>query len=124
MKFPLHKGSSQKGLGARPGECPICHKAGVGEPNSFAWVNGGALLDIGNRSAIPDKRIKAFLTIGYHGSHSEKHSDASAQVEIARDPTIGQFEFYFCSTACLRMFFAVCVDELEHNLALAEKNVR
>lgn len=27
----------------------------------------------------------------------------------------GQFEFYFCSTKCLRAFFNACVDGLEEN---------
>ena len=117
MKFPLQKGSSQKGLGARRGECPICHKTGgMGEPNSFAIVNAGALLDIGNGAAIPDQRIKAFFDIGYHGSHDETTSKPSARLEIVSDPIMGQFEFYFCSTACLRQFFSECVDELERAL--------
>jgi len=116
MKFPLQKGSSKEGLGACRGECPICHKTGAGEPGGFAWVNGEALLDLGNDMTIPDKRIKMSLRIGFHGAHDETRSEPSACVEIVSNPSVGQFEFYFCSTACLRQFFSECVDELERDL--------
>lgn len=115
MIFPIQRGSSTSGLQAKPGQCPICHKTGVGEPNGFAFVNAGALLAIDKRSAVMDEGIKAFFTIGYHGSHNLE-SEPSAVLEIARDPPLGQFEFYFCSTACLRAFFNECVSELEKKL--------
>lgn len=114
MKFPLQTGASTDGLGAAPGTCAMCHKPGVGEPNDFAFINAGALLKINERSAAPDDRILAFFTIGFHGSHAG--DGRSASLRIVEDPVIGQFEFYFCSTACLRSFFSRCVDELERKL--------
>ena len=114
MKFPVQDGASTEGLGVSHGMCPICKKSGVGEPGNFAYVNAGALLAITKRSAAPDDSIKAFFTIGFHGSHSSNSSSAS--LDIVKEPSIGQFEFYFCSTTCLRAFFGACVDELERKL--------
>ena len=114
MKFPLQVGASKEGIGAAPGTCGFCHKPGAGEPNDFAYVNAGALLKINGNSYAPDDRIKAFFTIGFHASHAS--SNNSASVEIVENPAIAQFEFYFCSTACLRGFFSRCVDELENKL--------
>ena len=114
MEFPLQVGESTDGLGAAPGTCIICHMPGAGEPNDFAFINAGALLKITESSAAPDDKIKAFFTIGFHSAHAG--SGRSASVEIVEDPAIGQFEFVFCSTACLRSFFSRCVDELDRKL--------
>lgn len=115
MRFPLQVGSSTEGLQTERGQCVVCKMKGVGEPNGFAFINAGALLEIGKGVAMPSDQIKAFFSIGYHGDHSNK-SDPSAMLEIVDEPASGQFEFYFCSTSCLRGFFNQCVDELENQL--------
>lgn len=46
------------------------------------------------------------------GAHPEK----DVFVDIAANAPWGQFELYFCSTACTRAFFNGLVDELERQL--------
>ena len=116
MKFPLQKGSSRRGLETALGHCTMCKKPGAGEPLGFAWLNAGALLAVDKSTATADKRIKAFFSIGYHGRHDQGHDEPGGHLEIVQDPAGGQFEFYFCSTGCLRHFFSACVDELENRI--------
>lgn len=59
--------------------------------------------------------LEGFLTLGYHGAHEKKNS-RSAHLSVAEAAQFGQFEFYFCTTKCLRSFFNACVDELERRL--------
>ena len=80
-------------------------------------MNGGALKKLDDRNSAPSPDLEAFLTLGYHGAHGGSKSEPSATVSIAEDVPIGQFEYYFCSTECLRQFLNKCVDELERRVA-------
>lgn len=116
MKFPVQRGASRSGFKARPGECPVCGGLLSGEPGSFAFLNGGALrqLEDGDASMAPD--LVGFLSLGMHGAHGDGPQSSSAHVSVAEDVPLGQFEFYFCSVACLRGFLNKAVDELELRL--------
>ena len=45
-------------------------------------------------------------------------------MHIVEDVAYGQFEFYYCSTTCLRKFFGMCVDELDARVRLNRKSKR
>ncbi len=115
MKFPILKDENV----ATPlnGRCPQCKRRGVGEPNSFAVLEGGALLmDRNRRNGGPDARLDGFLNITWHGAHDTGigvDRDIHEHIDLATDCRDGQFEVYFCSTACLRKFLNSWVDALE-----------
>ena len=117
MKFPVQRGDSKAGLQVRAGECPVCKGRLAGEPGSFAFVNGGALRKHKGGGATPAPDLVGFLSLGFHGAHGTEGSKPSAHLQIAEDVPLGQFEYYFCSIACLRGFFAGAIDELEHRLS-------
>jgi len=117
MRFPVQKGSLNAKTEAKPGQCLVCRRKGVHEPNTFAYLNGGALRKINKDNSVMAPDLEGFLSIGVHGAHSEIHSQPDAHLYIADVVRFGQFELYFCSTACLRKFFNLCVDELEQKLA-------
>lgn len=116
MKFPVQVGESRAGLEARAGECPVCRSSLAGEPGSFAFLNGGALRKRKDGSASMAPDLSGFLSLGFHGAHGPDRNEPSAHVQIADDVPLGQFEYYFCSVACLRGFFNQAVDELERRL--------
>lgn len=111
MKFPVQPRDGRDAI------CPICKGLLPSGPSSFAFVNGGALKQVPDGSAGMDDDLLGFLSIGFHGAHSEGNDEASACVYIADDVPLGQYEYTFCSTACLRGFFNRAVDELESRLA-------
>ena len=117
MQFPVQPGTSKAGFEVRPGECPVCKGKLSGEPGSFAFVNGGALRKIDEDTASMAPDLLGFLSLGFHGAHGEGENSPSAFVPIAEEVPMGQFEYYFCSIACLRGFFSGAVDELERRLA-------
>ena len=115
MEFPIV--SKRQNLFPTEATCPWCRAARVFEPHSFVCLNGGALRMNPERddgSASPD--MDAWLDLTWHSSHSNCSDDAYVQLPIAADVVGGQFEAYFCSTACLRSFLNECVDELERRI--------
>jgi hypothetical protein len=117
MKFPVQRGKSKAGLEVEPGQCPICRGLLNAEPGSFAFINGGALRRVDKQAAVPDAYLLGFLSVGFHGAHGQVEQAASASIHIAENVPIGQFEFYFCSTQCMREFFNECVNEVERKLS-------
>jgi hypothetical protein len=116
MRFPVQKGSLRGAVTGKGGQCLVCHRTGVHEPNAFAFLNGGALRKLNKRMTAMAPDLEGFVSIGFHGAHSKGDSQPDAVLSIAEDVRFGQFELYFCSTACLRKFFNSCVDELEQRL--------
>ena len=114
MRFPVQKDLSKA---AKAGQCLVCRRAGAHEPNDFAYLNGGGLRMLNKDSSVVAPDLEGFLSIGFHGGHSETHSNPDARLDIADNARFGQFELYFCSTACLRKFFGLCVDALEQQLS-------
>jgi len=83
--------------------CPVCRSNPVFEPHEFVGISGG--------SATQTEGGEGFLSLFLHPEDSS--SNAGAEVQIVHDTSTGQFDLYFCSTACVRSFLNSCVDELE-----------
>ena len=81
----------------------------------MAILNAGAMKPTAPESYTMAEEDAAFMTLIWHSNDPANYDDAS--VEIAELVSTGQFELYFCSTACLRAFLNYCVDELEHKRA-------
>ncbi len=104
MKYPLIEGTETHH--PRDGTCLSCGKKTGG---AFVALNGGALLRIGkSNSAAPNENLWSFLSIIDHGV-----TKSGKPVRIVENEGYGQFEFYFCSTDCLRSFFSGLVDDFE-----------
>lgn len=100
--------------------CPWCKQHKVLEPHSMAILSAGALVPDGENFIMLDKAA-TFFDLSWHGAHSDMHGvgrdpDLYAEVKIVDTVSIGQFDLYFCSTACLRGFLNYCVDELERRI--------
>ena len=131
MKFPILK--AKPVFPSKP-LCPQCKQAKVMEPHSMAILSGGALrvIDPDPKTMTLKKMMSAemakdcvgFLDLIWHGAHN---SDTGVRqqvfntITLAEDTPNGQFEFYFCSTKCLRAFFNDCVDELEKRMKRKSK---
>lgn len=109
MRFPILK--TKPWLPCTP-TCSQCSKKV--DNNRKAIFMGGALrwTDKKNDCAEMIEDGAGFLTMMWHGDENDPVF-CSTSVDIARHTDNGQFEFYFCSTSCLRAFLNVCVDELE-----------
>ncbi len=94
--------------------CPQCGQ--IPSSGELPMVmNGGALQKDGPDSySMTPPDIHAFWDLSWH-SHLE--NDAHAFLEVACLTQGGQFEFCFCSPACLRAFFNELVDDFEQELA-------
>jgi hypothetical protein len=123
MQLPAQRGTKGPAK-TKVGKCLHCGRSGAHEPNSFAFLNAGALRKISKDTSIVAPDLEGFLAVGFHGGHGGSKRNPSAYVSIAEDTTLGQFEFYFCSIACLRKFLNGCVDELEGKLSKVAANSR
>ncbi len=115
MKFPILSGR-HTALPKKP-VCPRCGKRKVLEPHSMAIFDGGALfVNRKKRYGGLNDQMDGFVGIAWHGAHDTgigTDRDIFTSVYAALDCRGGQFEIYFCSTACLRAFFNSWVDALE-----------
>ena len=123
LSFPIISGKTA----AFPdsAKCPMCGAAKVFEPHSFATLSGGALLvDRATNCGEMSDDLDGFLSLHWHGAHESGvgiDPGKYCKVDLALDCRGGQFEFYFCSTKCLRQFLNKCVDELENEVQKAPK---
>ena len=112
-RFPVAKGKQT----VFPSDhvCPWCKKRKLGDPPGMAILNAGAMHPVGKDRYEMATDDAAFFTLVWHSDHSEpsKVDYDFATLDIADLVETGQFEFYFCSTDCLRAFLNECVDELE-----------
>lgn len=126
MKFPVLK--SRHTQHPNKAVCPQCGKRKVLEPHSMAIFAGGALLmDQKRQNGGPHDRMDGFVSITWHGAHDTgmgRDRDIFTSVDFARDCRGGQFEIYFCSTACLRSFFNSWVDALETKIQKEKAKIR
>jgi hypothetical protein len=102
--------------------CPWCRKRKVYEPHSMAILNAGAMRQVGKDRYEMATDTQAFMTLMWHGAHPGGKGDLRdvyASVHIADEVANGQFDLYFCSTACLRGFLNYCVDALEERMEAA-----
>lgn len=123
MKFPALKAGP---VHPRKPLCPWCRKHKVMEPHSMAILAGGAMrvVDPKKQSAEMATDCIGFLDLLWHGAHGPgtgEHREVYARVPLAEDTPAGQFEFYFCSTRCLRAFLNAWVDQLDDKIQQAER---
>lgn len=123
MRFPVLK---DKPVWPSKPCCPKCGENAVMEPHAMVILGGGAMrvTDLETRSAEMARDCVGFLDLFWHGAHgdgdaAESEGDVSTHLSIAEWTPSGQFEFYFCSTDCLRAFFNACVDALDAKVAKA-----
>lgn len=114
----LAKRAQRQAEGRLRGRCVVCDKSGCSEPNSFAFLMTGAvLMDPKGKTGGPDKRMEAFLNVGWHDSHDggrgSRHPERTS-VSVLDDVPMGQAVLSFCSTRCLRAFFSSIVDAVEN----------
>ncbi len=117
MKYPLPLDESSSGSVAQSGQCLVCRRELNEESANVAFVSGGALRQIDRETSVPAADLMAFLTLGLRGAQGDEGEAPSVSVSIADEIPNGQFEFCFCSTACMREFFNACVDAVEEKLA-------
>ncbi len=84
----------------------------------MAILMGGAMrvTDAKSKSAEMAQDCIGFLDLFWHGGHPSMGGtgidiDVDAYLPVAEDTPSGQFEFYFCSTGCLREFLNGCVND-------------
>lgn len=110
MKFPL---INDKSMIWRPlikkGKCSLCGKKP--KDGIFIALNGGALKGTKD-NAIMDSGLIGFLTLDLH----DHNKMGKGFLNIVDSSPNGQFEFYFCSTKCLRKFFDKVIDAFEETL--------
>ncbi len=115
MKFPVLKVRHTKH--PKKAVCPQCQQHKVLEPHSMAIFNGGATFMGRKRlNGGLHEQMDGFASITWPGAHDTglgEDRDIFTSVDFATDCRGGQFEIYFCSTACLRAFFNSWVDALE-----------
>jgi len=91
----------------------------------MAVLTGGALfMDRKRRNGAMHNQMDGFLDILWHGAHDNGEGDdrdIATSVYLANDCRGGQFEIYFCSTACLRAFLNAWVDALESKVGKQRK---
>ena len=88
----------------------------------MAILAGGAMrvINAKKKSATIADDCIGFLDLVWHGAHDRgtgRDREVYARVALAEDTPAGQFEFYFCSTRCLREFLDSWVDALEAKIA-------
>ena len=123
IQFPILTG--EQIIYPQEASCPWCKQNKVLEPHSMAILNAGALAPDGENFQMFDKAA-TFFSLIWHGAHSDMNGlgrdpNLYAEVKIVDTVSIGQFDFYFCSTECLRHFLNHCVDELERQIEQARQ---
>lgn len=92
----------------------------------MAILAGGAMrvTDAKNKCAEMATDCIGFLDLAWHGAHDGGTGiarDIYARVPLADETPNGQFEFYFCSTRCLRAFLGAWVDRLDEKIEQAAR---
>lgn len=122
--YPLLEGDNSTIPSPPEYSCPACGLGNVNEPNSFVALAGGCYRNQKAGSPKADGQTDAFLSIWWHGAHDGGvgvHEGHEALVRVADNVSAGQFSFYFCSPACLRIFLNRLVDDLEREIGVSER---
>ena len=126
MKFPLLQGKQT--YYPRKALCPQCNEHKVFEPHSMVIFAGGATFSGLKRvKAGSHNQLESFVSITWHGAHDTgigTDRDIHTCVDLVKDSRGGQFEIYFCSTACLRAFFNSWVDALDAKVQRERQKTR
>ena len=81
-------------------------------------------MDRNRENSIHSDSLEGFLSLAWHGAHDNgvgEDRDIDGRVHLAKDVRGGQFDLYFCSTACVRVFFNSWVDALEKAIVCEKK---
>ena len=81
-------------------------------------------MDRNRENSIHSDSLEGFLSLAWHGAHDNgvgEDRDIDGRVHLAKDVRGGQFDLYFCSTACVRVFFNSWVDALEKAIVREKK---
>ena len=108
---PLLSGSDRPFTPA-DGRCPVCGRA---FDRGVAYISAGALLLSQDGSdSLDTERLRAFLSVGYHGKAPDMRD--SADLPVVVDLRGGQFEIQWCSVACMRASVLGPLAELERTI--------
>ena len=124
MKFPVIDEGQVNNINSDH-ICPICSKNKI-DSSEKVILNAGGIIDSITESKI-QKGIEnsegslgihypltGFWNIAWHCLNISKEKNVTAvNLEIVNFSKLGQFDLYFCSTHCLRVFFNAIVDEME-----------
>ena len=111
-KFPLLKGKKSYWIPFVLGKKCRCCGEECKTDGRFICLGGGALK--GNaKEAEMSSDLVGFLSISLH---DHNYQGKGGYLPIADNTKNGQFEFYFCSTQCLRKFLSYLVDMFEEGM--------
>lgn len=113
MNFPVIK-ENNKPFYPTEDICPICNADRTKLNSNFFILNGGALKKVNEENFISTDDFVGFLNLTFHAGEDSKVSGAT--LDIVENSKFGQFDIYFCSTDCMRIFFNKSIDQLETKL--------
>jgi hypothetical protein len=104
--FPLIQGN--KMMYPKKGGCPVCGKKMHG---NFVVLHAGAMLmDRKKNSGTMSDDLDGFMRLYWHGKF--EGTEIYTGIDLSDNVVGGQCEFYFCTPACLKIFFNDCIDSL------------
>jgi len=116
-RYPLLK-NCERGYLPRNGRCLICHKK---IRHVVVTLSAGAVYDIDPDKKQDEPLLEGFWYLSFHTSNTDCKDNA--WLEIVRDLVGGQFDLQFCSTKCLRVFFAKILRDFENRIELAKGRI-
>lgn len=111
-KFPLLKGKNDHWIPFVLGKKCRCCGEKYTKDGVFICLNGGALKS-NSEEAEMSSDLVGFLSLTLH---DHNYNGKGGYLPIADNTKNGQFEFYFCSTQCLRKFLNHLVDRFEDGI--------
>lgn len=111
-KFPLLEGKNSCWVPFDFGKKCGCCGEKYTKNGEFICLDGGALKG-NSKEAEMSSNLIGFLSITLH---DHNYHGKGGYLQIAECTRNGQFEFYFCSTQCLRKFLNYLVDRFEEGL--------
>lgn len=114
MKFPvLHGKQTRFPSGINP-KCPICNSKQVWGHNEYVELSGG------NCSKI-DLSFENDFWLDWFSANNSEGVQLHAELCVVSEVVNSKFQLAFCSTKCLRKFFNIAVDKLEHKICKHKK---
>lgn len=102
----------------KDGKCPQCSRQ-LKDGNGIAYLSAGSLWVDDNGDSVEGiseapAHPRAFWDIGFHGSDTDCRD--SVNTCLVEDLNSDQFDFQFCSFACMRLWLNGVIDDLENRL--------
>jgi hypothetical protein len=114
IKFPLLKDKKSCWIPFSLGKkCECCGKKHTKDLDGVFICLGGGALKGNKRMAEMSSELVGFLSLTLH---DHNYNGKGGYLPIADNTKNGQFEFYFCSTQCLRKFLNHLVDRFEDGI--------